>query len=202
MTALSIARKVCIEVRLPSPSTLVSNTEVAYVEVRNAMEDAANEIARRVDWRGLQATTTITGTGSNDDFALPSGFSRLTRGNAVSVAGAPVRGGLSDDEWFSLTAAEGTPRFYRLKADTISFFPYPASGASVLVSYLTENWCSAGGSVWANDTDTALIPEDLIVKGAVWRYKRQKGLDYSDQLAEFEAALSDFTAFDKQGHGK
>jgi hypothetical protein len=202
MTAMTIGRKVCIEVGLPIPSDLVTSAEASYIKIVNCMEDAANELARRVDWRGLQATTTITGTGSNDNFALPSGFSRLTSGNSVSIGGTAVRGGLSDDEWFALPATEGTPRFYRLKANTISFYPYPANGASLLVSYLSENWCSSGGKVWVADADTALLPEELIVKGAVWRFKRSQGQDYADQLAEFEASLVDFEAFDKQRHGR
>ena len=41
------------------------------------------------------------------------------------------------------------------------------------------------------DTDTAMIPEDLIEMGATWRWRRHVGKDYADQVAEFEAALGD-----------
>lgn len=39
------------------------------------------------------------------------------------------------------------------------------------------------------DDDTTLFPERLLVKGVIWRWKRQKGLPYEDNLAEFEADL-------------
>jgi alanine dehydrogenase len=37
---------------------------------------------------------------------------------------------------------------------------------------------------------------DLVVKGTIWRWKRKMGQDFSDYLAEFEAALSDRANFD------
>lgn len=195
MSLLSIAQEVAINVGIPVPSTAFG-TDTDSKRLVQYTQEAANEISRRADWAALRSTTSISGTGSNDDFDLPSGFARLTTGASVTVGGVPVRGGVSQSEWVALTAISGTPRYFRLSGTKISFYPYPADGASVSISYLTENWCSSGGKVWVADTDTALVPETLIAKGAVWRWRRFLGKDFQDYLSEFESALSDLAKAD------
>ncbi|MBX5206690.1 hypothetical protein [Rhizobium sp. NZLR11] len=197
MNILEITQAVCKNVGLDVPDNAVANTDREYVELVQFAKETGDECARRVDWAALRATATITGTGSNDDFALPAGFARLTIGNAVSVAGAPVRGGISQDEWFSLTPIQGTPRYCRINGTaSISFYPYPALGQAVSLSYVTKNWCSNGTALWNSDSDTPLVPDDLITKGTIWRFKRKSGQDFSDYLAEFEAVLTDLAGTD------
>jgi len=197
MTILEIIEAVCKNVGLDVPDNVVANTRREYVELVQFSKEAGDECARRVDWAALRSTATITGTGTNDNFALPAGFSRLTIGNAVSVGGVPIRGGVSQDEWFTLTPTTGTPRYFRVSGtSSISFYPYPAIGVPISVSCQTKNWCSNGTSTWNGDTDTPLIPDDLIVKGTIWRFKRKSGQDFSDYLAEFEAVLTDMAGTD------
>lgn len=195
MSLLSIAQEIAVNIGIPVPSTALG-TDPDTRRIVQYTQEAANEVARRADWAALRSTTTILGTGSNDDFELPSGFARLTTGATVTVDSVPVRGGLSQSEWFALSPTSGTPRYFRLSGSMISFYPYPTSGTSVSISYLSENWCSAGGKAWADDTNTALIPEQLIVKGAVWRWRRMLGKDFQDYLSEFEAALQDLAKSD------
>lgn len=197
MTILEIVEAVCKNVGLEVPDNAVANTTREYVELVQFAKEAGDECARRVDWSALRSTATITGTGSNDNFALPSGFARLTIGNAVSIGGVPIRGGISQDEWFSLTPVTGVPRYFRVNGtSSISFYPYPSNGASIPVSYQSKNWCSNGTASWNSDTDTPLVPDTLITKGTIWRFKRKSGQDFSDYLAEFEAELTDLAGVD------
>lgn len=199
MTILEIIAAVCKNVGLPVPASAVANTERRYVELVQFAKEAADEIARRADWSALRSTATITGTGTNDNFALPSGFGRLTLGSAVSIGGVPLRGGISQDEWFALTPITGTPRYFRVNGtSSISFYPYPAAAASISVSYVTKNWCSNGTANWTDDANTPLIPDELVTKGTIWRFKRKSGQDFSDYLAEFEAILTDLAGTDMQ----
>lgn len=139
MTILEIIAAVCKNVGLDVPSSAVANTEREYVELVQFAKEAADELARRVDWSALRAITTITGTGTNDNFPLPAGFGRLTLGSAVSVGGIPLRGGISQDEWFALTPTMGTPRYFRVNGtSSISFYPYPAAATPISVSHVTK----------------------------------------------------------------
>lgn len=197
MTILEIIEAVCKNVGLEVPDQAVANTDREYVELVQFAKEAADEVARRADWSALRATATFTGTGTNDDFALPAGFGRLTIGSSVTTGGNPVRGGISQDEWLSLTPISGTPRYFRINGTaSISFYPYPVLAGTVLVSYLTKNWCSNGTAQWNGDSDTPLVPDELITKGTIWRFKRKAGQDYSDYLAEFEATLTDLAGTD------
>ena len=196
MTLLTIAKSAAINVGAAVPVSVLAGSSADNIKLIEYSQETAIELARRVDWSALRTVTTITGTGSNDDFDLPAGFARLTSGLSVTVGGVPIRGGVSQDEWRSLTPIVGTPRYYRLSGDAISFYPYPTDGLEISLSWQTKNWCSSGGEIWADDSDTALVPEDLIVKGTIWRWKRQMGANFQDYLAEFESALSELAKSD------
>lgn len=195
MTLLSIARSIAVNTGTPIPATVLSSVDPDALKIVEFTQAAGEEIARRVDWGALRDTVTITGTGSNDDFALPTDFARLVPGNSVTVGGIPVRVGISADEWNSLTAVPGTPRYARLIGSSISFYPYPTLDMTINVAYQSKNWCG-NGTAWGSDGDIGLVPEVLIQQGAMWRWRRQIGQDYQDYLAEFEASLTEYSKFD------
>jgi hypothetical protein len=198
MSLLTIAQAVARNTAIAVPSAAAGSTDRDMVNIVQFSIDTANELARRVSWGALRNTATITGTGANANFALPAGFSRLIDGNAVLIGGVAIRGGLSPDEWASLAPVEGVPRFFRLVGKTISFWPYPVLDASISVSYQSEFWCSNGSAAWSADDETALIPEDAIAKGTIWRQRRHIGQDFADYMAEYEAAMADYATFDER----
>lgn len=196
MNVIEIAKAVAPSIAIAAPSIVVSSSDPNAVKLLQMMNEAGREIARRADWGVLDKTTTVTGTGASQAFSLPSDFARLSTGNAVTV-GVPVRGGLSRDEWFSLAPVEGTPRYFRLVGDEISFYPYPATGAVVKVSYQSKDWC-AGGEAFTADDQEPFLPHELVCRGTIWRWKRSEGQDFSDFLAEYEAMLEQFVTFDQR----
>ena len=54
---------------------------------------------------------------------------------------------------------------------------------------------SNGTAAWALDDETSLIDENLFAKGLIVRWRRQKGMEYADHEAEYEAALMDIARF-------
>ena len=196
MTLLTIAQDVARNTALDVPATASGSTAREIVNVVQFINDTGLELARRVNWGALRATTTITGTGVNANFALPAYYLKLIEGGAVFAGSAAVRGGLSPDEWAALTPIEGTPRFYRLRGSSISFYPFLANAATASVNYQSTAWASNGTDRLQLDAETSLIPEDLLVKGSIWRQRRHVGQDFADQIAEYEAALADYAAYD------
>lgn len=197
MTALAISQKVAANVGIEKPSALVANTDPNAVKLLQLMNEAGQEVARRSDWGKMEKTIQITGTGANDAFDLPDDFSRLTTGSAVSVNGMPVRGSLSRDEWFSLVPTVGTPRYFRLAGDTISFYPYLKAGVVASVSHQSTEWCD-GGTEFQADGNEPFFPAELIERGAIWRWRRSIGADFSDYMAEYEAMLEQLSMFDQR----
>jgi hypothetical protein len=196
MTLLTIAQDVARNTALDVPATASGSTDRAMANIVQFINDTGLELARRVNWGALRATTTITGTGVNANFALPAYYLKLIEGGAVFAGSVAVRGGLSPDEWAALTPIEGTPRFYRLRGSSISFYPFLANAATATVNYQSTAWASNGTDRLQLDAETSLIPEDLLVKGAIWRQRRHVGQDFADQIAEYEAALADYAAYD------
>ena len=106
---------------------------------------------------------------------------------------------LTRAEWNSLTLSEGTPRYFLLEGTSIQFFPYLASADTCTASYQSKNWTSAGGEAFTSDSQTALFPEDILALGAIVRWRRQKGMPYQDQEAEYEGALEQYASYDDRG---
>jgi hypothetical protein len=193
LTLLTIAAGLAKNVGLNVPDAVISSPDRQWVEAAQFANETGEELARRVDWGQLQSTATLTGTGAAVAHALPSDFSRMNAGIAITASGAIVRP-LTRAEWSNLTPVEGVPRYFLLEGNTVQLWPYLANAATASVQYQSKNWCSAGAEFVA-DTDTVLVDESLFVKGLVVRWRRQKQMDYADMEAEYEAALADLARF-------
>ena len=195
MTLLTIAQGLARNVGMQLPSSVVGSSAREWQEALQFANEAGEELARRVDWGKLHASVTITGDGTDLVHSLPSGFSRLNMGVAVRASGGIVRP-LSRGEWNTLTAVQGTPRYFLLEGAEIRLFPYLANAATATVEYQTAYWTSAGAAAFASDSETSLIDESLFLKALIVRWRRQKGMPYQDEEAEYEAALIDIAGFD------
>lgn len=195
MSLLTIAQGLAANVGMQTPSSVIANSAREWQECLEFANEVGEELARRVDWGALQATATLTGDGTNKVHALPDGFSRFSAGIAVRAGTSIVRP-LSRAEWNALTPASGTPRYFLLEGNEVTLWPYLANAATATASYQTRFWTSAGADEFTEDTQTSLINEDLFQKGLIARWRRQKGMSYQDEEAEYEAALADFASFD------
>lgn len=198
MTLLTIAQGLAKNVGMQVPTSVVGNSAREWVEALQFVNETGEELARRVDWGQLQASTTLTGDGTNKVHALPSDFARLNQGVCVR-SGANIVRPLTRAEWNSLTPVEGTPRYFILEGSDLTLFPFLANAATVTVQYQSKNWTSAGANAFTVDTQTSLIDEDLMLKGLIVRWRRQKGMPYQDEEAEYEAAIQDFARFNDRG---
>lgn len=195
MTLLTVAQGLAKNVGMQAPSSIVGSSAREWQEVLQFANETGEELARRVDWGKLQFSATLTGDGTDLVHSLPAGFSRLNSGVAVRASGGIVRP-LSRGEWNTLTAVQGTPRYFLLEGAEIRLFPYLANAATATVEYQSAYWTSGGAAFFMMDTETSLIDESLFLKGLIARWRRQKGMAYQDEEAEYEAALIDFAGFD------
>lgn len=200
MTLLTICEGLAKNVGMKVPTQIVAASQREWIEALQFCNEVGEELARRVDWGDLTTTETITGDGTNKKHSLSSYFSRMVQGACVIVGGAPVRA-LTRAEWGSLTATEGTPRYFLLEDTGLTLWPYLANAETGTVIYQTKAWCSNGTDAWSADDETSLIDEDLFLKALIVRWRRQKGMPYADEEAEYEAALAQYAGFDNGGRG-
>lgn len=195
MTIQTVAETVALDGGFAVPASVTSSTERQYQELVSFANEVAADIARRADWSALHTAGTLTGTGTSAAIALPAAAERLATGSAVTrTDGTPVRP-LTREEW-TMTASQGTPRYYLLTNKTVLLWPYLANASTVNVRYISKNWCSNGTDAFASDTDTTLFPEVLLEKGLIAYWRRQKGRPYQEHEAEFEAAMAQYAQFD------
>ena len=136
-TFLGMVQAMAKNVGLPVPDLVVGSTERTWVEAVEIAQMLADDLQRRVDWGGLVTSLDITGDGTGDAVSLPGDFGRLAQGAAVTASTSPVRS-LTRAEWGTLGGTEGTPRYFLLENNTLRFHPYPADGAIVSISYLSQ----------------------------------------------------------------
>ena len=192
MTLLTICEGLALNVGLEVPTAVVTSSLREWDEAVQFANEAGEELARRVDWGVLHSTATLTGDGTNKVHTLTG--SRLDAGVTVKTSTGYVRP-LTQAEWNTLTAVSGTPRYFLKQGNSVTLWPYLANAATVTASYISKSWASSGATFLA-DTDTALIDEGLLLKGLIVRWRRQKGMSYADEEAEYEAALAQFADFD------
>lgn len=195
-----------------APSSWITATTLTYMELKDFLADTVNELLERVDWPDpITKDTVITGTGA-EAYDLPTDFKRLTRDplavyetTTTRRPGVPIH---SNGAWTHLKqiGSAGGDRFYRLSGTEedgfdIAFYQFPATGASITVSYVSRNWLKQSGTAgyeWTDVGATLLLPASLIEMGVVWRFRRRKGLPFADRLNEYEANLARH-ANDKRG---
>jgi hypothetical protein len=154
-------------------------------------QQAGEEIAHRVDWNRLVRAAAVAAT----PYTLPEDYHRPVPGAAmVTALGVFVRPITNTGEWATLSrVGSSQPYFYRAQG-TIDVLPVSAA-VNATLNYVSGHFVmQANGTnfrpAFTTDDDTTVFNEDLLVKNMVWRWKRQKGLDYVDDLAEFEALLA------------
>lgn len=194
MTLLTIAQGLARNVGMQVPTSVVGSTMREWQEALQFANETGEELARRVDWGALQANHTLTGDGTNLTFTMPAGFSRFSKGIAIR-AGTDIVRPLSRAEWNSLTPVQGTPRYFLAEGNEVTLWPFLANAAIASASYQSENWTLNGASAFTADDQSSLIDEDLFLKGLIVRWRRQKGMPYQDEEAEYEAALQDYASF-------
>ena len=51
-------------------------------------------------------------------------------------------------------------------------------------------------STFTSDSDMASLPDQVMIKGTIARWRRQKGMDYQDYMGEYETVLQTYATFD------
>lgn len=109
-------------------------------------------------------------------------------------------GPLTTGEWQQLKSGLKTGTIYTsyrirrsstLPARRFIIDPPPSEAQTLFFEYLSSYWASdaSGTNIkpeMTADDDESLIPDMLLEMGGVWRWKKQKGEDFSADLAEYE----------------
>lgn len=192
-TLLALIQAACAEIGIPSPSFVVNNADLQVGQLLAlANREGREQVAAEGGWSQLRAEQDITLVNGQAAYAFPTDFQSYIPSTIWDRDMRwPVAGPLNAQEWQYIKSGliTGAPwQRFRVMMGQIYFDPTPSTttaGQTVAIEYQSKNFCqSASGTkqpAWVADTDTFLLPDDVMVLGVKWRYLAAKRLDYSEE---------------------
>lgn len=196
MTILSVVQSASTKLVSQVPQSVYSSNDKILVELRDLANDVARDIADAHDWRALFKVATITGDGSDTDFALPSDYDRMPlKGEVHDVSTSSVLCPVNTADDYLRLQIDGfvanDPGYWIILSGFMNIYPALGTGKEVKFAYLRNTIVSGGTKTeFTTDTDTFDLDERLLMLGLVWRWRAQKRLEYSEDMATYNDALS------------
>ena len=199
MTLLTIVQNASIDLSLPVPDAVISETDPAVKLMLRCAQEEGRSLAGRHAWQALTSEHTFTTVATAaQTSSIPSDFHRLIIETMFNrTRNVRVWGPVDASEWQEAQASLVTrvdPAF-RIRGDTILITPTPTAGQTVAYEYISTKWCQTSGgtaqAAWAADTDTAKLNEAAMTLGVVWRWRKAKGLDFSAAERDYERIVAD-----------
>lgn len=199
MTLLTIAQRVADEVGLPRPLAVAASTDQLARQMF-ALANATLEELGRKNWPELVLTYSFPTVVNQEAYDAPVDYARFVTDTAfVTTMYYFLRGSLSANEWQRrLNGLPSTAGRYRYRVFSsprkIHFVPAPQTVESITIEYVSASLAVDADNVriplYTTDTDTSVVPEELVRMGLKWRIKHAKGLDYSEDFNAYESAVS------------
>lgn len=207
MTLLTIVQCAADIVGVPRPTAVITSTDQTVRTMLALLNREGKNLAKlRNTWGGGWVVLTreheFTTVASQAEYTFPSDFAELVSETAWDRSNFwEMRGPLSPQEWqivkSGLVASPALRKRFRIKRSASSaanaFFvdPTPSSTDDLVFEYLSDAWLTdSGGSTlrtsFAADDDVALLDEDLLEMGLIWRFLAAKKLGFAAELAEYE----------------
>lgn len=188
------------------PSVVMANSDAQVAILRALATQEGRELAARVAWQRLTKEASFTTVAQEAQTgAIPADFGRLIPETVWNYTERePLIGPVSAAEWQALQAGlVGPPDLhYRIRGNDFLIIPTPPAGETVKYEYVSAYWVDTdgdgdgGADAWASDTDTALLSEELLTLGVVWRWLKRNRSDYAAELAEYTTQVSQAIARD------
>lgn len=197
MSALTIVQEAFGRQSLPVPLAVFSSVDAGVIQMRTLMNQAGKSLGKRHTWQEMTVEGTFTTVATAVQTALPSDFGWFIPETMFDrTQDRQVAGPITQQQWqqdLSGPTATAIAYSFRVRGGSILFTPTPTAGDSVYYEYVSKNWAETSGgtalSAMTADTDVSLIDEELVTLDLIWRYRKAKGLDYSEEFRTLELEL-------------
>lgn len=208
MSLLSVCQEAASQLGLRQPSQIVGSADLTAQILFRFANQAGKELMRFHDWQAITVEVSATTTASVvQTGVLASDFDRMIRNAEVWNRSQVLRysGPTSQRVWQQLKALNvtgGIIGWWRILGGAMNIFPAPTAGQILAFEYISKNWArSSGGSGQSSfmaDTDTSVLPEDLLVLELVWRFRQSRGFpQYAEDMATCEREKEKMAARDR-----
>ena len=209
MSLLTLISSMCARTNVPVPvSAMGSVSDTQVLQMIRLLEEEGTDLSKRGPWQGTTFEATHTTLAAEDQGAIATiasnGFASIRNATFWDrTTRLPVLGPLSDEQWANLKGigTTGLRYYYRIRGGKLLVNPAPTAGNSWAFEYASLNWIlgidgTTYKSAFTLDTDTLLLPEYLLLSGLRWRWKKEKGLEYSEDFRTYENQVKDALARD------
>lgn len=208
MTILSAMQRAAMRLVGYSPSVFFSSSETFEAELVDLINEAAQDICATQDWQALTGVKTFTGDGVNEDFSIPSDYSRQLIDSDIQDLNNWAWGycHLTDMNQFLYRKARGFepyPGGWIIYGGQFHFSPAPASGQTATFPYISKNYAISADSTvkpeFTRDDDSFIIDggERLLTLWLIWRWRENKKLDATGDQENFMKAMSEIGSRDR-----
>ncbi len=208
MSLLTIVQRFCERTGLPSPNAVLGSGDSQVLQIKGLLEEVGNDLNRRYSWQATTFEETFTTTATESQGAMTTlaqnGFNyvkNLTLWDRSTIL--PILGPVDGPRWQQLKAVFVTgPRYvFRILNNQFLVNPIPAAGETWAFEYSSVCWItdSTGATFkeyFTQDTDVCLLDESLLLMGLRAWWKKEKGLEYAEDMRMYEAQAKDAMARD------
>jgi hypothetical protein len=200
MSLLTIVQDAADRIGLVRPSQVVGNADAQARAFLAAAQQEGKALARRHDWQRLIKERTFTATATEEQSGvLPADFERMIPGSFWNRSqDRRVAGPLSPQRWQLLKSGLIVMPWdsYRVRGDSFLMNPTPTANDAFAFEYVSTYWCGAADATtptqaaWVADTDIGFLDEELMTLGVMWRFKKARGLEYAEDMQEYELQVA------------
>jgi hypothetical protein len=205
MTILTICTDVVDRIAITlSGTTVFSNTADTARQMRALANQEGKELMRRGSWEKLTKEKTFTSLAQETQTSvIPADYDHMLNETFYNrTRKRQVLGPLSPTDWQAQKSILATVLYdsYRIRGGNVLMIPVPPAGDTYAFEYISNNWVLDATDVekpaFTADTDTAILDEELITLGVIWRFLKAKGFDYAEAFRTYELQVSQALARD------
>lgn len=200
MSLLTIVQRFCERTNLSVPTTVYGSTDNQVVQIKALLEEIGIDLNSRFSWNRTQFSVTHTTTAAQDQGSMDTiapgwgSLKNFTIWDRDRIL--PVLGPLTGIEWQALLAMfiNGPYYQFRILNNRLLVNPTPPAGETWAFEYESKNWIVNGSTYkeyFTADDDEPVLPQSLLLMGLRAWWKKEKGLDYAEDMRMYEAMAKD-----------
>lgn len=199
----------CRELQLPVPDAVVTSADPNVRQLVALLSRAGNAIAIRGEWSRLTHETLHTTLAQEDQGSIyditasgATAFRKIKLGTVWDRTDKLPVFPIDPQEYQSVKATiSAMPRYrYRLVRGHLFMTPTPPAGHVFAFEWISKWWIQDQAAAikerFTSDTDTFLVERELLRLSLMWRWRKAKGFDYTEEYEEYETRLSETLGHD------
>jgi len=210
MSLLTICQGASDETKIARPATIVGNTNPEAQTILRLANKVGYTLMKCFPWQVLTKEQTFTSVATEAQTSiLPSDFDRFCKETFWDrTAQIFINGPITNVEWQGLKAgaySDAQNPKMRLRGDSVLILPTMDAGNTLAFEYISKNWCQSSGgtaqAAWAADSDTGILPEELLTRGLIYEWLSAEGLPSAEAAESYKNYFDDLVENDQPDGG-